>query len=127
MTDYILKFVDLLPWSRIIAVTTVDVVFLYSLLVGSLSMFLQECYKKHMIFHQYFRWLEAKYEYYPITFKRKWQLSLLKVGGICVYCQNFWINTILFPIFFGLSPYYILTIGGSYLSVELIRLIKKHG
>ena len=97
---------------------------LYCLSVGCLSMFLQNCYEPTGIFRRYYVLLV----YLWIKWRRKKQRKyrpILSPLGLCPQCQNFWINTILYPIFFGLTPEYILSVGGTYIVVELIIIIKR--
>lgn len=126
---------------------------LFCLMTGALSMFLQECYKPNMILRKYFIWLmyhwrkkprkRVKIIYLRINvgdyrayskeirkIKRRHNLkklkySLLKPLGLCVYCQNAWITIILYPMLFKVDVWYLLSLGGTFFSVELIRMIKR--
>ena len=90
---------------------------LYCLTIAGLASFLQECYKKPMILEKYKNFLVRSWETKP----RK----ILKPLGLCIYCQLFWINTIAYPFYFGgYNLNYILTIGGTFAAVELIKLIQ---
>ena len=90
---------------------------LYCLTIAGLASFLQECYKPPMILQKYKALLLKSWEKKP----RK----ILKPLGLCIYCQLFWINTIAYPFYFGgYNANYILTIGGTFIAVELIRLIQ---
>jgi hypothetical protein len=71
-----------------------------------------------MIFRRYFLYL--------VYWWRKGKYRILKPLGLCVYCQNFWINALLYPLIFGgYDSMFILSVGGSYVSVEAIRRMKR--
>jgi hypothetical protein len=90
---------------------------LYCLTIAGLASFLQECYKPAMILQKYKAFLLKSWDERP----RK----ILKPLGLCIYCQLFWLNTIAYPFYFkGYDLNYILTIGGTFAAVELIRLIQ---
>ena len=95
---------------------------LYFLMIGALSEFLQMCYKKGMILRPYYVLIMLAYLKSP----RKWVRFLMKPLGVCIDCQSFWVNTVLFPFYWGNNPLlFILSIGGVYISLELIYLLKK--
>lgn len=88
----------------------------YSLAVAGLCEFLQVCYKKNMIFHDYYCWIKKK------NLKR--QRSVYSILGLCIYCQAFWVNLILYPIYFQkVSVMFLFSLGAMFFFLELLKLI----
>ena len=95
----------------------IDIV-IYSFLVSGLSEFLQKCYQPGMIFRSYYVLMAVTYH----KTKYKWLKSLTKPLATCIYCQNAWLTIILYP--FPYDQWLILSLGGSYLGIEIINKLK---
>ena len=94
---------------------------LYFLMVGSSANFLQEAYKG--ILKRYHLWLT----YHWIKNWRKkdrYKRQILKPLGLCVYCQGTWITIITYPMLFKADLWYLLSLGGTWLSIKLISSLK---
>lgn len=74
-----------------------------SLMMAGLALFLQECYQKNMILRRYYVWLN--YLYIKNRRLKQWQRkkekkdakryfirNIVKVMGICIYCQATWLT-----------------------------------
>lgn len=82
---------------------------LFCLGTAGLSLFVQECMKKGMIFQKYGDWLNNtwdamdravwyKYDYKTTPFKAKIALFALKPLGMCIYCFSSWVFIVLFTV-----------------------------
>ena len=99
-------------------------IFIYSFLSACLSLFINKCFQKDMIFRRYFLLLT----YYWIKWhkrKDRWKRKVLKPIGLCIYCYSTWVSIF---VFFTISTNPILLflfIGLNYIWVEiLLKMIK---
>jgi len=91
---------------------------IYCMMIGASSMYLQELYKPNMIFDPYYRWLKSR--------STRKHFSIYNPMGLNVYDQNFWINFLVYGLYFGrFDGYFLLSIGGTYFSIEIIKLVKR--
>ncbi len=98
---------------------------LYCLFCASIAHFLQMCYESEMLLRRYYLYLVYLWIRNRSKKRRKFR-GILKPLGLCIYCQAFWVNVILYPLFFPIDQFFLLSIGGVYLCIELIFKIKWH-
>jgi len=93
---------------------------LFCLTVGGFAMFLQKCYESQMILRRYYLFLNY---HYIKNWQRdnRYKREILKPLGLCVYCQSTWIALITYPMLFNLDVYYLLHLGGVYLTIKLLN------
>jgi len=93
---------------------------LYYLTMGGLAIFLQEAYKG--ILKRYYLFLV----YHWIRNWRKQhrgKRQILKPLGLCVYCQGTWLTIITYPIIFKCDLWYLLSIGGVYVTIKILNTL----
>ena len=82
-------------------------------------MYVQEIMEEGMILNPYLKWLEEQYDKGKLL---KW---LSKPLGLCVYCQSFWLHLVFYFVLYGHGfLHFLLTLGGVFISIEIIRRIK---
>ena len=95
-------------------------ILMLSVLVPSLSLFVRKCFEPGMIFRRYFVLLNYFWIRWRKLPMRKYR-GLLKPAGLCIYCYNTWL-TIITGVLAGLSPLsLLLTLGSSYIVLELFQ------
>ncbi len=108
---------------------------LFSLMVASVGLFLQECYQSGMILRRYYVWLNYLYIKNRRTKnekeKRQEMLkrfikAITKPLGLCIYCQSTWICIISFLTVFSLCTindlfFLVCSIGMTFLWLRLLE------
>lgn len=93
----------------------------YALLSTGLSLFLEKCLERGMIFGRYGLWLDAVWRK-AHNRRHRWKRYWLKPMGYCIYCFSQHVAWMVFFVF-AVAPWYYLPLfwGASYLWLRSIQ------
>lgn len=103
-----------------LTLTGCQLMILLSLFTAALGHFFQYCQQSGEIFSRYGLWLNYHW-IHSWRKKHRWKRPLLKVAGLCVFCNSTWINIGFFLLVIRENATLIpLSIGLNYVWVKIL-------